>query len=63
MKNNIYLGSYFVSNRFKTSSPTYKNIVDAENFGDAFKDMLAPGINILIRAVSIIAMFVMILVI
>ena len=44
-------------------SPTYKNIVDAENFGDAFKDMLAPGINILIRAVSIIAMFVMILVI
>jgi K(+)-stimulated pyrophosphate-energized sodium pump len=36
-------------------SPTYENILVADNYGDAFKDLLSPSINILLKSVTIIS--------
>ncbi len=40
------------------NSPTFEKIQTADNIGDAFKDLLSPSINILIKCVTIIAIVV-----
>ena len=42
-------------------SPTFQNILMADNVGDAFKDVLGPGINILIKSVAIITILIIML--
>lgn len=40
------------------NSPTFYNILIADNVGDGFKDLLSPSINILIKSVVIISILV-----
>ncbi|MFC1752092.1 sodium/proton-translocating pyrophosphatase [Thermoproteota archaeon] len=42
-------------------SPTFQNILIADNTGDAFKDLLSPSVNILIKSTTIIAILVIML--
>jgi len=37
------------------STPTYQNILIAENFSNSYKDLLAPSLNILIKSISILS--------
>ncbi len=42
-------------------SPTYQNILTADNIGSLYKDLLSPSINIVIKAVTIISTLVIVL--
>ncbi|MFC1617192.1 sodium/proton-translocating pyrophosphatase [Candidatus Margulisiibacteriota bacterium] len=39
-------------------SPTYEHILVADNCGDAFKDLLSPSINILIKSIGILTVLI-----
>jgi len=43
-------------------SPTFQHIMTADNVGDAFKDLLSPSVNILMKAITIISIFVILLI-
>lgn len=42
-------------------SPNYPYIIFSDNYGDSFKDLLNPGINIFIKAVSLTAILILLL--
>jgi K(+)-stimulated pyrophosphate-energized sodium pump len=44
-----------------TNTPTYDSIVIADNIGDAYKDLLGPSMNILIKTITIITILVILI--
>jgi Na+/H+-translocating membrane pyrophosphatase len=51
IKQYILKGNYGGKN-----TQTYENILIADNFGDVFKDLLSPSINIFVKTIPIIAL-------
>lgn len=52
-----YIGQGFLGG---PESKSYQYLAQADNIGDAFKDLMGPGMNILIKAISMIAMLIIV---